>query len=239
MAILFSSCSKDMDCSKEVVIWNYFDHEHVVGTHYKYYNRYKIIAEQNDWCLVERFYKLPIIRYKTSSHGFMFLENPNLIRSYQFGKLGMTLDQKMIFEDLGPEKCKVTCEYRLEVPGFMKVFEPLWKRITAQWFIDTWDEDAPMRLRRQQVWKLGFRDFLGIDYINKKTAKPDSLPKERPYPVQLPVPKAPEDHDHTRPFETSVEVGYPKAELEGDLLEGRRPPENPVVVGYSKPALRE
>ena len=47
MAVLFSRCEKEMDCSKEVVIWNYFDHEHVVGTNYKYYNKFNIVAEKD------------------------------------------------------------------------------------------------------------------------------------------------------------------------------------------------
>jgi hypothetical protein len=212
MATLYSRCEKEMDCSKEVVIWNYFDHQHVVGTHFKYYSRYKITAEQNEWCLVERFYRLPIIKLKTSSYGFMFLENPNVIRSYQFGKLGLVVDQTIHLEDRGPNRCLVASEYRLEAPAFMKPLEPLWKRITARWFINTWDEDAPMRIRRQQVWNLGFRDFVGVDYINQKTAQPADVPKDRPYPVELPVPKLKEDQEHVRPFDESVEVGYPSSE---------------------------
>jgi hypothetical protein len=91
----------------------------------------------------------------------------------------------------------------------MKPLEPLWRRITERWFIGTWDEDAPMRLRRQKVWNLGFRDFAGIDYINKKTAQPADVPNSRPYPVELPVPKLKDDRENVRPFERSVEVGYP------------------------------
>ena len=212
MATLYSKCEKEMDCSKEVVIWNYFDHQHVVGTHFKYYSRYKIIAEKNEWSLVERFYRLPVIGLKTSSHGFMYLENPNLIRSFQFGKLGMVVDQSIELNDLGPDRCLVTTEYRLEAPGIFKIFEPLWRRMTAKWFINTWDEDAPMRLRREKVWKLGFRNFSGIDYINKKVAQPEHLPV-RPYPIELPVPKIkPQDLEAERPFAESVEVGYPTSE---------------------------
>jgi hypothetical protein len=203
-----------MDCSKEVVIWNYFDHEHVVGTHYKYYNKFNIVAEKDDWTLVERFYRLPIIGLKTSSYGFMFMESPNLIRSIQFGKIGLVLDQTIHLTDIGPDRCLVATEYRLKAPFFFKLLAPLWKSITDRWFINTWDEDAPMRLRRQQVWNLGFRDFVGIDYVNQKKPQPEGVPSNRPYPVQLPVPKTKgrKDGEYERPFATSVEVGYPKPE---------------------------
>src|SRR5437588_8479 len=123
MATLTARCALEMDCPKEVVVWNYYDHEHVVGTHYKYYS------------------------------------------------------------------------------------EP---RVVTRWFHATWEEDAPMRIRRWKVWKLGFRDFRGIDFINKKTAKPADLDPNRPYPLRLPVPKtreSPPGSGYRRPFDESVEVG--------------------------------
>jgi hypothetical protein len=212
MAVLTAKCSLDMDCPKEVVIWNYYDHEHVVGTHYKYYNAFKIVAEKDDWCLVERFYKLPIIRLRTSSLGFMYMESNNVIRSLQFGKIAGVLDQKIDLEDLGPERCRVTCTYTMEVPKAALLLEPLFKRIIERWFRDTWVEDAPMRVRRWKVWKLGFRDFRGLDYVNHKTARPKNAGSYRPYPVRIPVPKteatADTDGTYRRPFDESVEVGY-------------------------------
>jgi len=211
MAIFQNTCSLEMDCPKEVVVWNYYDHEHVVGTHYKYYNHFKIIAERADWCLVERFYKLPIISLRASSVGFMWKENPNLYGSIQFGKLGTRLQQKIILDDLGPDRCKVISVYEMQVPFIFKPFEFLFKKITTRWFHATWEEDAPMRLRRWKVWKLGFQDFTGIDYINQKTAKPADRPSYRPYPHKLPVPKTPEliqGAGYSRPFSKSVELGY-------------------------------
>jgi hypothetical protein len=211
MATLTAICSRDMECPKEVVVWNYYDHEHVVGTHYKYYTHFKIVAEHGDWCLVERFYKLPIINLKASSLGLMYMESPNVIRSIQFGKLGLHLHQEIRLDDLGPDRCRVTCTYTMDVPFFARPFEGLYRRILARWFDDTWVEDAPMRLRRWKVWKLGFRDFRGIDYINEKTAPPENAGSEhRPARVQLPVPKTQKKTGalYERPFDESVEVGY-------------------------------
>jgi hypothetical protein len=211
MAILSAKCSLEMDCPKEVVIWNYYDHEHVVGTHYKFYSAFRIIAERDDWCLVERYYKLPVINLRASSLGFMYMESPNLIRSVQYGKLGTVLEQEIHLEHLGPESCRVTSTYTMEVPGLFKVFQPLFERVITRWFHNTWVEDAPMRTRRWKLWKLGFRDFRGLDYVNEKTAKPPGAGGYRPYPVRLPLPKTPENppgSGYKRPFETSVEVGY-------------------------------
>ena len=211
MATLTATSSMEMDCPKEVVVWNYYDHEHVVGTHYKYYSEFRILAERDDWCLVERFYKLPIVNLRASSLGFMYLASPNLIRSLQYGKLGLVLDQEIELDDLGPDRCRVTCTYRMNVPDFARVFQPLFERVITRWFHDTWVEDAPMRVRRWKVWKLGFRDFRGLDYVNQKTAAPPGTGGYRPHPVRLPVPKTPESppgSGYKRPFDSSTEVGY-------------------------------
>ena len=212
MTTLQATCSRRMDCPRGIVIWNYFDCEHVTGTHYKHYNNTRVVAEREDWNLSERFFKLPIIGYQSSSYGFMHLENPQRIRSFQFGKLGMVLDQTIDIVDDGPDRCVVTSHYTLlNVPIFAKPFEPLFRRIIQKWFDNTWDEDAPMRLRRHRVWQLGFEDFKGIDHINRKTAKPSAHPDEtRAYPIELPVPKSTPitKSGWPRPFDRSVELGY-------------------------------
>src|SRR5260370_40623863 len=120
MDVLTAKGALVMDCPKEVVAWNYYDHEHVVGTHYKYYSEFKILAERDDWCLVARYYKLPVIRLRTSSIGFMYMESPNLIRSIQHGKLGLVLDQRIQLDDPEGERCRATCTYTLQVRGFVR-----------------------------------------------------------------------------------------------------------------------
>lgn len=208
MATLLCVCSREMDCPREVLIWNYFDHEHVVGTHYKLYNSARVIAEKDNWCLVLRHYKLPLINVRASSLGFMWLENPRQIRSIQYGRFSALLDQTIHLEDLSPERCLVTSEYRMEVPAFFKLFAPLFSRVIRRWFDDTWAEDAPMRVRRWKLWKLGFKDFEGLPYVNEGKAAPASA--FRPYPIEVPVPKSTSitAGGLERPFSESTEVGY-------------------------------
>src|SRR5260370_38615518 len=121
MDVLTAKGALVMDCPKEVVAWNYYDHEHVVGTHYKYYSEFKILAERDDWCLVARYYKLPVIRLRTSSIGFMYMESPNLIRSIQHGKLGLVIDQRIQLDDLAGQRCPVTSTCTLDGPGVVRV----------------------------------------------------------------------------------------------------------------------
>ena len=67
-----------------------------------------------------------------------------------------------------------------------------------------------MRLRRWKVHNLGFKDFGGIEYINKKLPKPEPIepgkyqfipPVRKSSPIRTPEGIA-------RPFDTSIELGY-------------------------------
>jgi hypothetical protein len=72
-----------------------------------------------------------------------------------------------------------------------------------------------MRERRLKVWQLGFRDFVGLGYVNNKTAGPARPDVERPYPIELPVPKitAIARGGVSRPFRSSKKLGYGLPEL--------------------------
>ena len=51
--LLTAKFRAEMDCPKEVVMWNYYDHEHLVGTHYKI-NATRVLAEPDDRTLAAR-----------------------------------------------------------------------------------------------------------------------------------------------------------------------------------------
>src|SRR5262249_44838387 len=67
--------------------------------------------------------------------------------------------------------------------------QPFFHKLMRRWFYSVWAEDMEMRERRLKVWRLGFRDFVGLGYVNNKTAGPDRPDTDRPYPIELPVPK--------------------------------------------------
>ena len=69
----------------------------------------------------------------------------------------------------------MTVTYKIDVHPFFKIFDFFFKKAFTYWFNATWEEDAPMRLRRWKVHKLWFKDFSGIDYINKNLPKPEKI----------------------------------------------------------------
>jgi hypothetical protein len=208
-ATLQAQFEAEMDCPKEVVMWNYYDHEHLVGTHYKLYNKARVLAERDNWSLVFRSKRMPLLPFYTSGIGFQYMDG-NTMKSFHKDSIGFMLEMEALFKDLPNDRCSVTVTYRINTHPFFKLFEPLFKKIFARWFWATWEEDAPMRLRRWKVYKLGFKDFSGIDYINKKLPKPENAevrkyefnpPVKSSSPIKTPV-------GIERPFTHNTELGY-------------------------------
>ena len=61
------------------------------------------------------------------------------------------------------DRCSVTVTYRIDTHPFFKLFEPFFKKIFERWFWATWEEDAPMRLRRWKVHKLGLKNSAALN----------------------------------------------------------------------------
>ncbi len=199
----------EMDCPKEVVMWNYYDHEHLVGTHYKLYDKARVLAERGDWSLVFRSKRMPLLPFYTSGIGFQYMDG-NTMKSFHKDSIGFMLEMEALFKDLPNDRCSVTVTYRINTHPFFKMFEPLFQKLFKRWFWATWEEDAPMRLRRWKVYKLGFKDFSGIDYINKKLPKPENL-EARKYEFNPPVKSSSPIKTVAgieRPFTHNPELGY-------------------------------
>ena len=64
---------------KKLLIWNYWDHEHVVGTHFEHYKKVKITFENENECHSERWAKLPYFPFYIKSSDVLILKNENEI----------------------------------------------------------------------------------------------------------------------------------------------------------------
>ena len=207
---LTSASSSTSKFPKELLIWNYWDHEHVVGTHFEHYKKVKVILEKDNYCLSERTAKLPFIPFYFKEIEFMILTNPNQMDVYHYGFFNiMKLNQKFVFEEDEKKNCTVTRHDYLEVPSILKFLQPLFDKMMKKWFIKVWDEDMPMRERRLKVWKLGFNDFGGLDYVNDPKATMIDR-SERAYEVKLPLPKVTQitKGGAHRLFKKSKHIGY-------------------------------
>ena len=200
---------------KDLLLWNYWDHEHVVGTHFEHYKSVKIIRENEKECLSIRTAKLPLVPFYITEKTLATLENPNKMvvdHSTLFNLV--KVKQIFDFEEIDKNNCKVTRSDFLEIPFFLKFLQKFFDKIMKKWFVAVWEEDMPMRERRYKVWKLGFRDFQGIDYINDEKLNSKFHKKNliRDYKLELPVPKITniKNKGSFRLFKKSKHIGYSK-----------------------------
>ena len=199
----------EMDCPKEVVMWNYYDHEHLVGTHYRHYNETRILAQREDWALVYRKKRMPLLPISTSGIGLQFMEG-NVMKTFHKDATGFLLEQDTRFEDLPNDRCRVSVTYRIRTYAVFAMLRPVFKYIFRRWFDEVWAEDAPMRIRRWKVYRLGFVDFQGVDYINERRPAPATRTVP-PYEFRPPVrtlAKIRSGEGVVRPFAKSIELGY-------------------------------
>lgn len=199
---------REMDCPKDIVIWNYYDHEHLVGTHYKYYREARILAEKDSWALLYRKMKMPMLPFCNSTLACQWMDG-DVMHVVHRDLMGFLLEMEVHFEDLPNDRSNITVIYNIAVHPFLKLFEKYFQMVFERWYEGTWEEDEPMRLRRWRVHKLGFKDFIGIDYVNKKKSAPAEFP-EREYVFKPPVAafSSIKGEGIGRPSISPIELGY-------------------------------
>ena len=192
---------------KKLLLWNYWDHEHIVGTHFEHYKKVNILFENSKCCFSERWAKMPVFPFYFKTTDLLILTEDyrfdvfhsmffNLIRGKQI----------FVISDAENNQSKVTRYDYLEIPKILKFLQPLFDKIMKAWFVKVWDEDVPMRKRRLKVWNLGFQDFKGIEYINDPNLKKKDSSK-RPYELKLLIPKATHiKTDENEPVKTFVRL---------------------------------
>ena len=187
---LISKNSAIANIPKDIILWNYWDHEHVVGTHYKHYKKVKIYYEDDKCCYSERKAKLPFLPFYITEESLVVLEDSFTMRVWHSALFNFVKAEQLLnFEEIERDKVKVTKTDYMEVPIIFKFLQPLFDKIMKKWFINVWNEDMEMRERRYKVCKLGFKDFHGIDYINNKEISKENKDLPITYKFKLPIPK--------------------------------------------------
>jgi len=216
---LTSVSSANTKFPKKLLIWNYWDHEHIVGTHFEHYKKVKIIFEDETTCHSDRWAKLPYLPFYIKSTDVCKLINDNKME-VSHTTLFNLVKCKQIFEFKENElnECTVTRYDYLEIPSILKFLQPVFDKLMKKWFVDVWEEDMPMRERRFRVWKLGFQDFKGIEYINNPSIE-KKYDKNREYELKLPIRKITQTYENgskktfKRLFKRSKHIGYGLSDL--------------------------
>jgi len=181
--ILEKTLERNIEVSKAVVLWNYFDHEHLDVVHGGYKEAHVLFEKGNYFVNIYKV-KIPFIPFfyfKFPVFGFMEDEDTYVNYSFQFG-----IDSKLTVSvnEIKKDYCKIKMNYKFNLVGLRIIFYPLLKLMVSRWNEKVWMEDMPVKTRRQMVLRMGFKDFYGLpdkieDRFFEDTLKVE-LPIKRP-----------------------------------------------------------
>ncbi|MEX0704838.1 MAG: hypothetical protein WD069_22255 [Planctomycetales bacterium] len=155
--------TREADCCAAVAWWNYWDHEHVDVLHDTSYVDMQVLYEDRRMAVVLHTFRVPLFRFlKSQSISTMIMEDAETLRLYNVGLFAIpSLTTIRIREDR-PDHCVFTMNYKFVLRGWRKLLAPLLGRLIARWNAQVWEEDLPLKLRRQKMLRHGFRDFVGM-----------------------------------------------------------------------------
>ncbi len=154
---------RELDVSRSVAFWNYWDHEHLDVVH-DGYRKSDILYEKNNVMLRIDDVNIPIpfipfITLRTLI--FMVQEDENTLYTYAV-QMGIVSKTTIKIEEIKKDYCHFTMKYKFELNGWRAILRPLLKKLIPIWNERVWDEDLPLKIRRQKVLRNNFKDFYGL-----------------------------------------------------------------------------
>jgi hypothetical protein len=174
---------KEAPVSPSVAEWNFWDFEHGEFVHEGHVEHW-VLFEDSTTAVIIATTRVPILSFlKYSSLHVMVRVSETLSQAWNRGWLGVIAAANYQFEKIGRDRTRITITYRFYLQGWRILLAPLLYRQIGKWSNRIWEEDLPLKLRRQQVMRLGFKDFVGL---------PDAVAdrhNDSDVPLKLPLPK--------------------------------------------------
>ena len=162
MKILDVTFKRKVNCSANVCKWNHWDHDHINYVHKGFYNESEIFYEDDRVVLLYHKLKIPLMPFFTvNTLDMTALKNKNTVCTYGF-QFGIPSLSTATYKDIGKDKCSVSINYKFKFSGVRILLYPLIKFLLPKWNNKTWYEDLPLKLRRQKVKRMNFKDFKGL-----------------------------------------------------------------------------
>ena len=192
MKIIEKEITREIAASPSVVLWNYWDQEHLYVIH-KNYTAAQIIYEDDRTAIYLLTYKLPVFTFLTSrSLNIMVQKDENTIKVYNVGIFGVPSSTTIHVDEIRKDYTKITMTYKFMLTGWKKIMGLLLPYMIEKWNEQVWLEDLPLKIRRQKVLRLGFTDFIGLPKEIEKRIFEGDIPFKLPItrhkdsPVNLP-----------------------------------------------------
>ena len=162
MKILDVTFKRKVNCSANVCLWNHWDGDHINYTHKGYYSESRIFYEDDRVVLYFHKLKVPFVPLlKINTVDMTVLKDRNTVCTYGF-QFGIPSLSTATYKDIAKDKCSVTVNYKFKFSGWQIFLYPLIKYLIPKWNETTWYEDLPLKLRRQKVKRMNFKDFKGL-----------------------------------------------------------------------------
>jgi hypothetical protein len=184
--ILEVEIHKKINCSKEVALWNYWDHEHLDVIH-SGYKKSDILYDRDNFMFRVDKIKVPIVPFfKFNTPIFMVQHNDSTLFVYAV-QMGVISKTTISVKALTKSSCEIMMNYKFYLNGWRKILKPFLKIMIPKWNEKVWLEDYPVKIRRQMVLDMNFKDFKGLpkEINSRKLEKNDNnnlfkLPIPRP-----------------------------------------------------------
>jgi hypothetical protein len=159
--ILEKTFNKSIKVSKAVVFWNYFDHLHLDVVH-RGYEAVDVLYEKDGCHLTSFKVKAPFIPFFYFRFPmFSFMQDEDTFISYSF-QFGVITKVAITVKEMKKDYCEIIMNYKFDLPGFKIILYPIFNFLIGKWNEQAWVEDLPVKLRRQMVLRMGFKDFYGL-----------------------------------------------------------------------------
>lgn len=173
--------SRSVDASAAVAWWNYWDHEHIDVVHGGY-KRSDILYERDNYLFRIDSIRIPIFSFipiNTVIFQVQHSEDTMYCYCVQFGVLSLS---SFRIRETAKDRCELTMNYKFFLSGWSVILEPFLKWMIPIWNAKVWDEDMPLKLRRQKVLRMNFKDFTGLPKELERRVNDEPLQIRRPVP---------------------------------------------------------
>ena len=162
MKILDVTFKRKVNCSTNVCLWNHWDGDHINYIHGGMYNETEIFYEDDRVALTYHSINVPLIPFlKVNTVDMAVLKDKNTVCTYGF-QFGIPSLSTARYKDIAKDKCMVEVNYKFKFTGLKILLYPLIKYLIPKWNERTWNEDLPLKLRRQKVKRMNFKDYKGL-----------------------------------------------------------------------------
>ena len=162
MKILNVTFKTKVNCSVNVCLWNHFDHDHINYVHKGLYKRSEIFYEDDRVVFFSHEMALPLLPFlNINTLDVTVHKDRNTVLTYgfQYGIPSLTTAK---YKEISKDKCLVEVNYKFKFKGLNVLLYPIIKFLIPRWNKKTWNEDLPLKLRRQKVQRMNFQDFKGL-----------------------------------------------------------------------------